>query len=125
MGVDAGALNAIKTAGRTDTYAAAFLAANFKSYVVRLRSKAETYQDESRVRHNVLSIRPVRVARHAGRAAWPRLTGGRAAHAKPRTPPRRRVADRVCARVQGHPARHPQLWPLRTSGARCVGQARD
>jgi len=42
-----------------DRYNAVFARASFKSYAFRLRAKADTYNDETRVKHTVVSVEPV------------------------------------------------------------------
>ena len=43
----------------TRRYNAVFARASFKSYAFRLRAKADTYNDETRVKHTVVSVEPV------------------------------------------------------------------
>jgi replication factor A1 len=108
MSLPASELAKYKEAGRADAYTAAFLAANFHSYVFRVRSKAETYNDETRVRHNIISIKPVRHTRPAH--AWCAQGTGELT----RSPGS--AADRVCARVQGHSEGHPHVRSVTGSG---------
>ena len=55
-GKTADELHSLKANGQTAEFEAAFNAGNFKTYLVKARSKQETYQDEARVKSQVLSV---------------------------------------------------------------------
>jgi len=59
MNIPAAEVAKLKEQGNLDAYKSAFLAATFQTFVMRLRSKAEEYQNERKVRHHILSIKPV------------------------------------------------------------------
>ena len=60
MDMPAATLASYRERGQNDAYTAAFLAANFQSFIFRLRSKAETFNEETRVRHTVVGLKRVR-----------------------------------------------------------------
>ena len=59
MGKSANELHMLKQQGDEHAFEAAFQEASFKSYLFRVRAKQENYQDEMKVRCQVLSAAPI------------------------------------------------------------------